>query len=60
MNLIDERRIIQRGLLFYWNCKVCKALGWQCEEDQDRSKCNFRVYENLKKHFAEFAKQGIR
>lgn len=58
MNLIEERTLIQRGLLFYWNCKACKALGWQC--NGDRSKCNFEVYEHLKKHFEQFAKAATK
>ncbi len=58
MNLIDERKWIQKGLLFYWDCNICHQLGWDKERKCNlvRKDCNYFVYQKLQQHFSEWLK----
>lgn len=53
MNLLQEQNEIKRGLLFFWNCKVCKKLGWDkyhgCPDNN--KDCGIYLYNRLKTHF---------
>ena len=53
MNLMQERTEIIRGLLFFWNCKVCHKLGWEqehCTSEKSRD-CGLYLYNKLGTHF---------
>ena len=53
MNLMQERCEIMHGLLFYWDCKVCRRLGWDKENGcpENNSECSKFVYNKLGAHF---------
>ena len=57
MNLIQERNEIIHGLLFYWNCNVCRRLSWNKEHGcpENNADCGQFVYVKLKEHFAAMA-----
>ena len=53
MNLMQERSEIMHGLLFFWNCNVCRRLGWDKENGcpESHEECSLFVYNKLGKHF---------
>ena len=48
--ILRERGIIQRGLQFYFSCRMCKELGWNlfCEGKEN---CSYFLYQKLEEHF---------
>lgn len=58
MSLLQETINIQRGLLFYWNCKICQSLGWDKEHGcpGNNKDCPQFVYGKLKEHFEAVAR----
>ena len=58
MNLMQEQIEIKNALLYFWNCKACKRLGWDKEHGcPDNNKdCGIFLYNRLKKHFESIYK----
>ena len=58
MNILDEKFAIKKGILFYWDCHICKALGWDKELKCKHVKqdCNGYVYQRLRLHFEALRK----
>lgn len=54
MTKVQEAEIIQRGLMMYWSCEVCKKLNWD-KKCQDKKNCGERLYKLLDWHLK---KQG--
>ncbi len=55
--ILRERAIIQRGLQFYFSCKVCEALGWK-KNCEGRSNCGSYLYRRITAHIKEWEKIG--
>lgn len=53
MNLMQERSEIMYGLLFFWDCKVCRRLGWDKENGcpENNAECGKFIYNKLGAHF---------
>lgn len=55
MNLFRERRLILDGLLYFWNCNICRSLGWDqekgCSDEEKPADCPQYVYNKLGAHF---------
>lgn len=52
MNELEKQFVILKGLLLYWDCRICKELGWDKEHGcpENNSDCNFFVYDKLREH----------
>ena len=52
MNELQIQGIVIKALTFYWNCDVCKMLGWceECDKDDNKDKCGYVVYDKLRDH----------
>ena len=50
---MQERTEIMRGLLFFWDCKVCRKLGWDADHGCPGSNkdCGLYLYNKLGTHF---------
>lgn len=46
----EEKEILERGLTFYFSCKLCEKLGW-ASKCYDKQKCGQRLYKLLQWHF---------
>lgn len=58
MNLLQEQTEIKMALIYFWNCRACKRLGWDKQHGcpKNNADCGIFVYNKLKEHFAELAK----
>lgn len=58
MNLMQEYNVIISGLYYFWDCRLCKKLGWQQEHNcpENNSDCGIFVYNKLKAHFENIYK----
>lgn len=56
-SVLKERAIIQRGLQFYFSCKVCESLGWK-KDCEGRNNCGSYLYRRITKHVEEWQKIG--
>ena len=52
MNEIEKQDTILQALLIYWDCRVCKKLGWDedCQKYDNKNRCGYYVYDHLRKH----------
>ena len=50
---MQERSEIMHGLMFYWNCNVCRRLGWNKENGcpENNAECGLFLYNKLGTHF---------
>lgn len=55
--ILRERAIIQRGLQFYFSCKVCETLGWK-KGCKGRDNCGSYLYQRITAHVEEWQKIG--
>ena len=55
--ILKERVIIQRGLQFYFSCRMCKELGWQ-KECTDKNGCGQFLYRKITEHCKKWEKVG--
>ena len=46
----QEQKILERGLLYYFSCALCRELKWdgKCKDKDD---CGARLYKLLNWHF---------
>lgn len=53
MNLMQEQTEIKVALLYFWDCRVCRRLGWDKEHGcpKNNKDCGIFLYGKLKKHF---------
>ena len=61
LNLMQEQTEIKMALIYFWNCRACKRLGWDklhgCPKNN--ADCGIYVYKKLKEHFeAIYSEQG--
>ena len=52
MTEIDKQNIILQALVLYWDCCVCKKLGWdeECQKHDNKNACCYYVYDHLRDH----------
>jgi hypothetical protein len=50
MNLIEEQNTILKALVVYWDCEVCRVLGWQKDCEKNKDACCFNIYDHLRDH----------
>ena len=53
MNLMQEQTEIKYALLYFWDCRVCRRMGWDKEHGcPDNNKdWGIFLYDKLKRHF---------
>ena len=60
LKLSDEAEIIKTAVVLYWDCNVCKRLGWnnsECDKLEGKERCADIVYRNLRQHFYNVIKR---